>query len=1205
MKLGLWLVCFGLWLVPGMSFAEWRHARGTSARDARSSYGIDFTVPEVAWKLYLGGSMGPHQLLPGSADAAGLPTAILVAAGRVEKRRMDDALIWKSQGLVASRLLGRFDADGDGTTECWVLGALPAGDPAVFALDPTTGEILWNTPAGSVGVLRDTARIVDIEGDGFLELYIADAGSNLPGSLSYAAHLYGFKGGFDQAVKRWTLSMSPGRDYYASLNDAFGDFDGDGNLELLAQGLKHVYIYSGLTGKLMGASGETGNMAAARSVVVVKDLDQDGSDEAITFSPGGWSESINALRVAVFSWDETSEKPLLLWERSALDPQNHRMAFDVTSLSNLDEDAGWEIAVSFDEGEGWVTEILDALTGTLKTTIPGKRFEATMDVDGLGSTEIVTYDKGSPVEIHALSGGELTPVATLPDWQLLSCRSPATSYSTALASRPCRFGSEEAVPGWLFGQLDDELLVENFQAVTIDGGEYTVVGTYALTGGLRFLTQALWVDAGGTSRFVGLASSGRLILFDQTLSPLNYFPDSEQPVLGLKVRNLDAGYGNLKGYPIAADLTDAPGEELVYVTSDSRAVVVNTSQATVAGNVQPFWSSPRAQAVVMGTGKDGQKRVVTIGKERITGLSSAGDTLWTYDAFQPEMGGIFRYGDVVTTRLGQDAHHTVVTQTRDSKSGDHHLLALNLDDGTVRYHTLVDTNNSGMRRLLTTRDNQTGTSQLMGGLPSALWAFDSEDGASSIIAPAELGVYGVAMDPDGDGIDDVLAVNRESLQLISAQGDVVWTQELPTLKPVLGTLVSCDGKLGYVSSQATSGRLWHRDILSGELLWEYVLAGGELWLEEGLAETFGHQIGALGNAASAVDEAGNPLVFVGAATGLLYAVEACTGEVVWYLDLGTPIREVIVADWDGDGKAELVVSSVDGHLYGVNHQKMAAPEHVLDIDPPRDITDTDVDDIETFDTLFALWPPVDGASSYAVAVYTNDGQLVTSGYETVGSNTSATLTGLNLALGRRYRVAVVAEGAGGQSSSRLSDGVTVIDVSPPEVTLGINPTSFVAGEDAEIHYSATDKTALKSVDVTVFSNPITSVTEVVHKSDLHVQTQTASFAWNGSSDTGSLQPGVYELRITALDHAGHEVTHAVEFEVLEGSSPEVTEVEKGSDVIEADPVVDELPGQDVAGCTCQSSRAPGRLPILFVLIFFLFYRRHRHHALCSGVHPSE
>ena len=51
MKVGLWLCGMVLWLLPSMSFAEWRHARGTAARDARSSFAIDFTVPEVAWRF--------------------------------------------------------------------------------------------------------------------------------------------------------------------------------------------------------------------------------------------------------------------------------------------------------------------------------------------------------------------------------------------------------------------------------------------------------------------------------------------------------------------------------------------------------------------------------------------------------------------------------------------------------------------------------------------------------------------------------------------------------------------------------------------------------------------------------------------------------------------------------------------------------------------------------------------------------------------------------------------------------------------------------------------------------------------------------------------------------------------------------------------------------------------------------------------------
>jgi len=41
------------------------------------------------------------------------------------------------------------------------------------------------------------------------------------------------------------------------------------------------------------------------------------------------------------------------------------------------------------------------------------------------------------------------------------------------------------------------------------------------------------------------------------------------------------------------------------------------------------------------------------------------------------------------------------------------------------------------------------------------------------------------------------------------------------------------------------------------------------------------------------------------------------GRIVWELEMPVEIAQIAVADWDGDGKAEVLVCGVDGKLYGV------------------------------------------------------------------------------------------------------------------------------------------------------------------------------------------------------------------------------------------------------------------------------------------------
>jgi len=42
-----------------------------------------------------------------------------------------------------------------------------------------------------------------------------------------------------------------------------------------------------------------------------------------------------------------------------------------------------------------------------------------------------------------------------------------------------------------------------------------------------------------------------------------------------------------------------------------------------------------------------------------------------------------------------------------------------------------------------------------------------------------------------------------------------------------------------------------------------------------------------------------------------------TGRIIWELEMPVKISQIAVADWDGDGKAEIIASGVDGKLYGI------------------------------------------------------------------------------------------------------------------------------------------------------------------------------------------------------------------------------------------------------------------------------------------------
>ncbi len=175
---------------------------------------------------------------------------------------------------------------------------------------------------------------------------------------------------------------------------------------------------------------------------------------------------------------------------------------------------------------------------------------------------------------------------------------------------------------------------------------------------------------------------------------------------------------------------------------------------------------------------------------------------------------------------------------------------------------------------------------------------------------------------------------------------------------------------------------------------------------------------------------------VGSADGWLYAVDPCAGTLDFAVPFGAPVGAVAIADTDGDGNDELLVSVADGYLYGLKNAPLRGPGIVRDLDPATASGD-DVDEVTTRDTLSASWDPVPGATGYEVAIAKADGGYVFYPPWQPVDATSYTRTGLALEDGVQYVFAVRALSADGRSPDILSDGVLVHRIGPPVGDAGV------------------------------------------------------------------------------------------------------------------------------------------------------------------------
>ena len=273
----------------------------------------------------------------------------------------------------------------------------------------------------------------------------------------------------------------------------------------------------------------------------------------------------------------------------------------------------------------------------------------------------------------------------------------------------------------------------------------------------------------------------------------------------------------------------------------------------------------------------------------------------------------------------------------------------------------------------------------------------------------------------------------------------------------------------------------------------------------------------------------------------------------------------------------------------------------MDTDPPRNILDEDVDDIETHDTLYASWTEVPGAQSYLVGVFTNDGLALWEESVDAGTGTEGIFEKLKLQLGQRYVVSVQAVGDAGISASTLSNGVTVVDVSDPVAScVSDTNTVFRGGESLQFTYEASDLTGIQHASLRIESSTSESTDVLFESHDLHAASIEGTVEWSSPSDWPlGAAVAYFEVR----DGANHKVSIPIPITVEENSADtaetveeaDVVEVDAGaSNDAESDASTDSgtgSPRHSQSGCACQSGNAPMDFTGLLLLLLWYVTRR--------------
>ncbi len=1112
---------------------DWLVARHDPQRTGASAGRVNLPSATIRWRHYLGGALGPSQYAIADVDRDGVTDVVFVSSGKVIAKRADDTLVWES-GLVDARTISALaDLNGDGRREVVVT----ADRGNVLVLDGADGRVRWEVPAALRG-LGSSVRLGDLDGDGRDDLYLGECVRN-----PVAAMALSFRDGYASPREIWRMAPLP--DACGTNADVLGDLDGDGAPELvMALGYDHMRVFSGRTGTLFydlrpPASGLFGTFTTP----VIRELDGDPGGELILVTNGysAVPSPYGARRVAVYDHVRENGAPTLRlrWEANGPDTPNGNVAFEDESVADVDGDGAPELTVSFYDSatRRWSLETRDARTGAIRARRDDAELTGVRDLDGDGRPELLTVEGDRAMVILRWEAG-----AWAPRWSLEG-RRPARALDLPRDAR------ERFSQGPLLVQLDDDptpelilvpfdpnlpaeqRLVNSLEAWDLRAGGLQRLGRLDAPEGTTVLT-ASWGDALSRPypQPVAVTSDGYFLALDREMTSTNRIVTAEFTIPGMRVGGYVSGVGVLGHTPVIGPL--GPSADRAVLVRDARPALVRLDArgASLSAPPRVRWSRARsAYPALTDLDGDGARDCVVLEGRDVLGLDADGTPRWTARDVAPR--GMFVVGDVLPLRLADGSAHLALHR------GDANVqirpVVLRARDGAVRWNSLTRPTTSGFGQMSVGDLDGDGGDEMVFAA-SVMQAVSGEDGRVIAEGPgAPYSVQILAPFRGGPRPDIFASAAARGDRLLGPDLSLVAEGEVATFTSPYGAVTRCEGALRVAASPIGSSevRLIDPTRLRGMssdpstgVLRRVVLAGGRT-LPAGDAVPAGLRAGALANFTTVgdLDGRGAPGLLVGSTDGHLYALDACTLALRWALDFRAPVGEPVVGDADGDGVDDVLVSVGDGYLYALGPRTLPATGDVRDLADESGIDD--VDQVESADTVYAQWQAVAGATRYQVRVLTASGTAVRFPDYTEVSGTRARLDGLPLRLGGRYRVGVIPVGADGSGPEALSDGFTIVDESPPAVTIQVLTPTFAprAGERAEIELRFTDRTGVARVHAEVRRADGGTVA-VLDDETLRTPapSRTTRAAWTGARDDTRIvePPGTYRIVAEVTDVAG-------------------------------------------------------------------------------------
>ena len=1096
---------------PG-SWAQWRHDAGHTGG---TPLPVDISEPAIRWKYFTGGAVSQVRLHDLQGD--GKAELVSIEGGQVVARGGSGAVLWDTPPVLAQQLVAVDDLDGDGVTEVIVTTAR-----TVLVLAGPTGHVVWESPADLVQTMG-TVLTTDVQGDGMPELVFADLSINV--GADSTVYVYTFPDGMSSGTQLSKTEL-PGCGGESGRPIAMADVDGNGILDVVHPGNLYVCVFDAVSGKQLFESPELAAPVAIGSIFGA-DVDGDGRDEVFVFTD--WTRGTTPTR-HLFALDAQGEDLVQAWVKSPKDLVADHHRWPAEPVLDVDGDGTPEIVTAWWEGGAYRTEILDPVTGGVRLTLADRLTLKVADVDEDGTMEVLTADT------VALSPG---PFATKELYQLEGVGPAIAAKSLfSLPNASVRLGPFEAPFTGGNGELlvvldsDEDGLADALQLRTL-GPPSSVAGEIPLSGpenGVQTFAE------GGKPLAAVLYASGEVAVLDSSLALVN---DVDGDGSGdLVYRGFDSA--RVAGVVLGGDATLAvpragglvtlldPGSGTPFQPPDELG--------SAQGNLkqQPFFVELGALGQgygVMTRMADGQ-------------LAVRVKTLTGEEAFTRVLGGVggtFALSfDELLFDVEQDGTDEMFLLVRDNSMNEiaYWLFGLNCTDGASLWPPLLVPAPGGNIGAMSAMHTGTyapalvltvNTHRIIVGAATGQVLADSEGGTKHY--------YGLPIieDLDADGHDEILAVGTSSGVLaMSDDLSVLWAGEPGGSTRAPGAVVTMAGGSVVVVGRTSAPLLDFYDGSTGAKQGSIALVGGESVDPAALPP---EAVSAPVTEVLPIGALGSPPVeafLVTSGDGFLYAVDALTHDIVWKLALGARLGTPALMDVDGDGSSEIAVPVANGHVVLIDQGSVQAPSWIRENDGqgPALSDAADVDEQEWTDRIHVNWSEVPDATGYTLRVLSENGTPLTE-VASESKDTSAVIKGLSLQPGQKYLTSVravkVSVDVVASSDEVFSDGVTIVDTSPPSIlSLDVEPPVISPDGDGEadiavIAAQVEDKTGVDSYALTVSGDGLVRTFE----GGVSATSALLEVEFDGLDDNGALMPtGLYSVDLTVTDIVGQSVSAA-------------------------------------------------------------------------------